>query len=88
MSTDGGPLPPSLPPPPLPPPQQRSGCAEALMVIVGIILLLPGLCALLVGLGTPGTLISLHPDPVVLLGLLVGCLGLALLWSTDRRGRP
>ena len=34
-----------LQPPPRPPPplQQRSGCATALMVIFGVILLLPGL---------------------------------------------
>jgi hypothetical protein len=82
MSTDGGPSPPPLPPPPLPPPQQRSGCAEALLLVIGIILLLPGLCALLIALGTPG-----HLDPLVLLGLLAGGLGLALLWFSDRRGR-
>jgi hypothetical protein len=70
-------------PPPLPP--ERSGCLTALMVTIGIILLLPGLCALLFGLGTPGTLISLHPDPVVLLGVLVGCLGVVLIWYAARR---
>ena len=57
------------------------------MVVVGIILLLPGLCAVLYGLGTPGALNFLHPNLQVLQGLLLGCLGLALLWFADRRGR-
>ena len=82
MSTGDGPSPPPLPPS-LPPPQQRNGCAEALMITVGLILLLPGLCALLYGLGTPRTLTS----PPVLLALLVGCLGLVLLSLADRAGR-
>ena len=37
-----------------PPPPPRSGCATALMVIVGIILLLPGLCAILLTSLVPG----------------------------------
>ncbi|NEV03166.1 hypothetical protein FNJ47_48125, partial [Bradyrhizobium sp. UFLA 03-164] len=36
-------------PPALPPP--RSGCATAFMVVFGLVLLLPGLCALLFGIG-------------------------------------
>jgi len=36
-------------PPPLPPsPSQRSGCGIIAMVLVGIIMLLPGLCSLIV----------------------------------------
>jgi len=82
VSTGDGPSPPPLPPSLLPP-QQRSGCTEALMITAGIILLLPGLCALIFALGTPGTLTS----PPVLFGLLVGCLGLVLLSLAERRGR-
>jgi hypothetical protein len=82
MSTGAGPSPPPLPPL-LPPPHKRNGCADAMMVTVGIVLLLPGLCALIFGLGTPSTLTS----PLVLLGLSVGCLGLVLLWLADRQGR-
>jgi hypothetical protein len=44
------PEPPRLPPPVIPPP--RNGCLTAFMVIVGVILLLPGLCALIFGFGT------------------------------------
>ena len=40
-------LPPDSPPPPGPPPE-RSGCATAFMLVVGIFLLIPGvLCAIL-----------------------------------------
>jgi hypothetical protein len=73
-------------PPPLPP-QERGGCATTLIIAFGIILLLPGACALLFGLGTPGELFSLHPDPVVLFGLLVGCLGVVLIWYAGREPR-
>ena len=38
--------PPPHPRPPLPPRQGGSGCAAALMILAGILLLLPGLCAL------------------------------------------
>jgi len=39
----------SLPesPPQLPPPHRNSGCATAILVVIGIILLLPGLCSLI-----------------------------------------
>lgn len=30
--------------PPLPPPSSRSGCVTALLVLIGVVLLLPGLC--------------------------------------------
>ena len=73
---DGSP-PPSLPPQ-LPPP--RSGCATAFMVLIGVILLLPGLCAILFGVGT---LSGSNPDPtvlfLVLLGLLVAFAGVMLI---------
>ncbi|MCA6123428.1 hypothetical protein J6500_16220 [Bradyrhizobium sp. WSM 1704] len=79
--------PPTLPPsppagatPPLPAPRQRHGCATAFMVLFGIILLLPGLCALIFGV----TMISeTRFDPafaaLVLLGLFVGLGGVILI---------
>ena len=82
MSDDSRPInpdgsPPSLPPP-LPP--RRGGCATALMALFGVFLLLPGLCAILFGVGT---LTSSRPDPsilsLVLLGLLVGFAGVMLI---------
>jgi len=40
--------------PPTPPPPVRSGCASVIMVLLGIILLLPGLCAILLTSVVPG----------------------------------
>jgi hypothetical protein len=42
------------PPPAAPRPPARSGCATAIMVLVGIVLLLPGLCAILLTGMVPG----------------------------------
>ncbi len=69
-------------PPPLPP-AQRSGCLTALMILIGVVLLLPGICAL--AFISPGML----ADPSGLLILLV-CLaiavgGIALIWLALRR---
>jgi hypothetical protein len=83
------------PPAPLPndpfvPPSQppRSGCMTAFMIVCGIILLLPGLCALLFGglsLSEP------HFDSTVtafvLVGLLVGFGGIMLIWTAIRGPR-
>jgi hypothetical protein len=81
---DGSPpasLPPSLPP-------QRSGCATAFMVLFGIILLLPGLCAILFGVGI---LADQRPDVgilmLILLGLLVGFAGVMLIRAAIRGPR-
>jgi hypothetical protein len=75
-------------PPPPPVPQQRSGCLTAFMVIVGIILLLPGLCALIVG---GMELSSAHFDQslisFIMLGLLAGTLGVVLIWNAVRGSR-
>jgi hypothetical protein len=57
----------------------------ALMAIVGIILLLPGLCALVFGamsLSSPSSAASIMPFVVV--GLLVGFGGLMLIVSAIR----
>jgi hypothetical protein len=70
----------TVPDPPPPPLQQRSGCATAVMVIFGIILLLPGLCALLFG----AVAISGRSFPSDFLGFIVmdmlsGCVGVILI---------
>ncbi|WP_245321684.1 hypothetical protein [Bradyrhizobium sp. LTSPM299] len=61
-------------------PPQRGGCATAFMVLFGLILLLPGLCAILFGVGS---LTDSSMDPtllfLVLLGLLVGFAGVMLI---------
>ena len=92
MSDAGSPPPtPDLPPapPPLTTPQPpRSGCLTAFMVLVGIVLLLPGLCAVIFGVGSMG---SSHLDPMVsllvLLGLLVGVAGVLLIRAAIRGPR-
>lgn len=64
-------------------PRQRSGCLTALMVISGIIMLLPGVCALLFGgisISESGQLAS-DVAPLVFLGLVVGAGGVALIWA-------
>jgi hypothetical protein len=76
---------PYLPPPPLP---RRDGCLTAIMVIIGIILLLPGLCAVFFGVGN---LTSSSPDSfvttLVMLGLLIGAGGIALIVAAIRGRR-
>jgi hypothetical protein len=80
------------PPPPPPPvaPSQRSGCLTTLMAIFGIIMLLPGLCALLFGgisISDRGRIDS-DVAPLVFLGLVVGLGGVGLIWAAikGRRG--
>jgi hypothetical protein len=82
MSTSDG-------PPPMPPPsQQRSGCLVAFMIVTGLILLLPGLCAL--GFGY-AELSSSSSDPLVsllvLIGLVLGGVGVGMIWSAIRGRR-
>ncbi|MCK1298600.1 hypothetical protein IVB33_15035 [Bradyrhizobium sp. 24] len=81
---------PAPPGPPPAPPNKRSGCLTALMAIFGIILLLPGACALLFGgisISDRGRIDS-DVAPLVFLGLVVGLGGVALIWAAikGRRG--
>ena len=85
----GSPAPPLQPSPSAPPPEApRSGCLTAIMVLSGIVMLLPGLCALIFG----ATFIA-EPSgsgafmPLVLLGLAIGFGGVMLIWSAVQ-GRP
>ncbi|MBR0824977.1 hypothetical protein JQ596_05480 [Bradyrhizobium manausense] len=80
--------PPVLPPVPTPD-RARSGCLTALMVIFGIIMLLPGLCALLFGGMSvfEGGRIDTDIAPLVFLGLVVGAVGVALIWAAIRGRR-
>ncbi|UWU92463.1 hypothetical protein [Bradyrhizobium sp. CB1015] len=75
------------PPPVLPavptPGEARSGCLTAFMVISGVILLLPGVCALLFGgmsVFEDGR-IAADIAPLVFFGLVVGIGGVALIWA-------
>jgi hypothetical protein len=90
-----GDLPPARPEPtvpplgPPPPPPPRNGCLTAIMVLVGLVLLLPGLCAVIFGVGS---LTHGRPDPglapFIAIGLLVGFGGIMLLWWAGRGRRP
>ena len=79
---------PSAPPPAGMPPPPRSGCLTAFMVIVGVVLLLPGLCALVFG---AGSLFSTSYDsgftPFILFGLLVGFGGVMMIRAALRGPR-
>jgi hypothetical protein len=73
---------------PPPPPPQRNGCLTALMIVVGAILLLPGICGvIIVGLDPH----ELMVDPYTLLGVLgliaLGVGGIVLIWLAVRRPR-
>jgi hypothetical protein len=59
------------------------------MVVIGIILLLPGLCALIFGSMAVTNQGSVPSDVVsfVVLGLLVGSMGVLLLWLALRGSR-
>lgn len=79
-------------PPPGPPPaptDKRSGCLTALMAIAGIIMLLPGLCALLFGGMSvfEGGRIGSDIASLVFLGLVVGIGGVALIWAAIKGRR-
>ena len=88
MSDDTQPInPDGSPPLPPPPPQARSACLTALMIVIGIILLLPGLCSLFFIFGG---LIKTASDVQFAASLLaLGALGVGLLgwviWSGRTR---
>lgn len=68
---------PSLPPPPTGRPQGLGGCLAAFLILVGIILLLPGLCSLFfIGMigGGGGSLVLLW-----LVCLLISVAGIILI---------
>jgi hypothetical protein len=77
-----------LPTPPPSPPPARNGCLTALMIGAGIVLLLPGVCAVLIvtfdpqhGLGDQTTLMAC----IGLFAVAAG--GIALIWTAVRRPR-
>ncbi len=77
---------PASPPPSPPPPSQRNGCLQALAILVGIVLLLPGLCAIILIGVEPRTLAT--DDLQFLLAMLaVGAGGVALIWWAVKRPR-
>jgi len=71
--------------PPTPQPNQRNGCLQALAIIVGIVLLLPGLCAIIL-LGA-GPRIAREDVLFLLLMLAISAGGVVLIWSAVRGPR-
>ncbi len=79
--------------PPQAPGRSPSGCGTALMILIGIVLLLPGLCTLIYGVGmmvavsSEGGRLSdlLSTAPIWLVGLVVGALGVGLIVLAVRR---
>ena len=79
INPDGSPpLPPALPPEP-------SGCLTAILVVIGIILLLPGLCSLLFVFG--GLVKNAEDVQFVALLMMIGAAGVALIWWAVRGRR-
>jgi uncharacterized membrane protein HdeD (DUF308 family) len=85
-STEGPPPSPTPDPPRAPTPlPQRSGCLTGLMIVIGIILLLPGLCAIIFGgiaLTEPRFDSSFLPS--ILFGVAVGIGGIFLIRAALR----
>jgi len=67
------------------PPKERSGCLTAILIVIGIILLLPGLCSLIFVFG--GLVRSAEDLQFVLALGLVGCAGVGLIWWAISRRR-
>ncbi len=75
-------------PPPLPP-RPRDGCLVISLVLVGTVLLLPGICALAFLPSDPKGMLT---DPIgvtlLLTCLVVSAGGVALIWMAVGRPRP
>ncbi|UFZ02051.1 hypothetical protein LQG66_22400 [Bradyrhizobium ontarionense] len=73
-------------PPPATPPEQRSGCLAAFLFVAGVILLLPGACAVV--FGYLGLQEKSWPDALtawVVAGLAIGAGGIWLIMTAWRR---
>jgi hypothetical protein len=66
---------------------QRNGFITALMILVGAILLLPGICGVIIVGLDPRKLIDRDMQGVVLGLIALGGGGIALIWSAVRRPR-
>jgi hypothetical protein len=76
--------PPEIPPGP-PPREDSSGCLTAILIVIGIILLLPGLCSLIFVFG--GLIKTAEDVQFVALLMTIGAAGVALIWWAIRRRR-
>jgi hypothetical protein len=73
---------------PPPDPAGRRGCLQVLAVLLGLVMLLPGICGVIIAGLDPHELMV---DPITLLAVLgmiaVGLGGVALIWFALRRPR-
>jgi hypothetical protein len=80
---------PSSPPPMPMPPNSRNGCLQALMIVVGIVLLLPGICGVIIAGLDPHELMVDPNTLLAVLGLIaLGVGGVALIWFAVKRPSP
>jgi hypothetical protein len=81
--------PPPLPGPPPPTPSDSSGCLTVLMIGAGIVLLLPGICAIILAGLDPHEMMVDPSFMLALLGMLaIGAGGVALIrWALRRPSR-
>jgi len=72
--------------PPSPPPHARNGCATALMIVIGIVLLLPGICGIIIAGLDPHELMVDPSTLLAVVGLIaIGGGGVVLIWWAVRR---
>ncbi len=72
--------------PPSPPPRaQRNGCLAALLIGIGSVLLLPGICALGFASSDPSMLRDSTGLLLLFVCLAIGAGGVALIWGGARR---
>jgi len=88
--SDSDPTPPPLPdrPPPTHPHSAASrptGCLTAFLVVMGVILLLPGLCTLVLSGGRPFT--DQMGSQIATITFTIGFFGIALIWLALSRRR-
>lgn len=77
-------------PSPTPPPPRRNGCLQAIAILAGIMLLLPGVCAIIFASFSPLTLtVSNLPSILqsIMFVLVNGAGGVALIWWATKRPR-
>ena len=77
----------ALPPIPPRPPEQRSGCITALMILGGIVLLLPGICAVMIVGFDSSVLKDATAVTTGVTFLAVSAGGIALIWFAIRPPR-
>jgi hypothetical protein len=74
--------------PVLPPPHERNGCMTAMMIAIGLVLLLPGICALLIVGFDPADAFSNAGTLLACLALLaIGAAGVFLIRAGVKRQR-